>query len=144
MYINVCAYTVAWIRDVNPSLQKVVHFLRAVIFNPHCLSPFFPYFALFPKNFSPSKIYKKKIVSTETNGNTCTETRRLSHCTTDAATAILFLQAPGKVLQSLLPSSHGRVRLHEVGAAAPVHPGGGKHQEGRQNTVPYIRPKRPS
>ena len=45
---------------MNPSLQKVVHFLRAVIFNPHCLSPFFPYFALFPKNFSPSKIYFKK------------------------------------------------------------------------------------
>ena len=68
---------------------------------------------------------KIKLLSPKSNGNTCTETRQLSHWTTDAASAILFSASTGGILQSLLPSSHGRVRLHEVGAAAPVHPCGG-------------------
>ena len=63
--------------------------------------------------------------------------------TTAVAAAILFLQATGEILQSLLPSSHGRVRLREVGAAAPLPPYEGEPQSGYRNTVPEIVPSGP-
>ena len=74
-YISICIYTVAKIRDVNPSLQLVVHLLREVIFNPHTLLSFQLFFPF--KTFSPSK--KLKIAFTEIKRKTCTETRQLSN-----------------------------------------------------------------
>ena len=38
---------------------------------------------------------KLKLLSPKSNGNTCTETRQLSHWTTDAASAILFSASTG-------------------------------------------------
>ena len=74
-YISICIYTVAKIRDVNPSLQLVVHLLREVIFNPDPLLSFFNF--LSPQNFL--SIQKLKIAFTEIKRKTCTETRQLSN-----------------------------------------------------------------